>query len=210
MFLLYAKKNQLLVRRQEPVTSGSVNVYKARFEFSPDWEGLTRTAVFKAGTETKSVLLDITGECEVPWEVLVEHGRQLSVGAYGVQDGQVVLPTVWTDLGVILEGVEGGGGIRPPTPDLYEQILAALQRKGEWLDYDGQMLSLMSGDEALSTVPVASGGGEGGVSDHRLLFGRDAPRQHPIDAIVNLPDELNRIPAPVEPLTNKELEDILK
>ena len=51
MFVLYANKNQLTARKKEPVTSGSVNVYTARFEFSPDWAGLTRKAVFKAGKE---------------------------------------------------------------------------------------------------------------------------------------------------------------
>lgn len=58
MFILNANKNQLTVRQREPVTSGSVNVYTARFEFSPDWQGLTRKAVFKAGSESRTVLLD--------------------------------------------------------------------------------------------------------------------------------------------------------
>ena len=48
MFILQANKNKLAVLEREPVTSGSVNVYRARFEFSDDWEGLTRKAVFRA------------------------------------------------------------------------------------------------------------------------------------------------------------------
>lgn len=109
MTILYAHGNQLTVRKREPVTSGSVNVYPVQFEFSEDWDGLTRTAVFKAGAETRSILLDDTGKCIIPWEVLSSHGRQLTAGVYGTQDGDVVLPTVWADLGTILEGVPGDG-----------------------------------------------------------------------------------------------------
>ena len=69
MFLLYAEKNQLAVREKEPITSGSANTYRVQFEFSPDWDGLTRTACFRSGGQTISVLLDETGRCVIPWEV---------------------------------------------------------------------------------------------------------------------------------------------
>lgn len=36
MFVLYANKTQLTVRKREPVTGGGVNAYHARFELSPD------------------------------------------------------------------------------------------------------------------------------------------------------------------------------
>lgn len=163
MFELYANKTQLTVRQREPVTSGSVNAYKARFDFYPDWSGLTRTAVFKSGGEPVSVLLDETGQCVIPWEVLTSHGRQLTAGVCGMRDGEVVLPTIWANCGVILEGASVGEPARPPTPDLWRQILDALERKADGLDYDGQFLSLLSGDEALASVPIASGGGEGAV-----------------------------------------------
>ncbi len=45
MFELYAKKNQLESLRLEPVTSGSLNVCRVKFEFSDDWKGLTKTAL---------------------------------------------------------------------------------------------------------------------------------------------------------------------
>ena len=59
------------------------------------------------------------------------------------------------------------------------------------------------------SVPV-SDSGEGGASDHRLLKGRDAENQHPIEAIEGLSEELRRIPTPAEALTNEELEGLLK
>lgn len=156
MFVMYADKNKPAVRRRESVTSGSVSVYTARFEFSPDWEGMERVAVFKAGTVSRSILLDETNTCDVPWEVLKTPGVQLRVGVYGTQGGDVVLPTGWADMGKILEGVSLGGDAHPPTPDLWEQELA---QKGGALDYDGLNLSLLSGDKPLSTVQIAGGGG---------------------------------------------------
>lgn len=58
--------------------------------------------------------------------------------------------------------------------------------------------------------PEPDGGETGGVSDHRLLTGRDAADQHPIAAVTGLGKELQRIPAPVEALSNLELEELLK
>ena len=134
-----------------------MNAYTARFEFSPDWDGLARTAVFKAGKESRSILLDETNECTVPWEVLKEDGIQFQAGVCGTRGGEVVLPTIWANLGMILEGVTAGGNAQPPTPDLWEQRLDC---KGDGLDYDGLNLSLMAGDKPLSTVQIV--GGEGG------------------------------------------------
>ena len=47
MFVLYADKTQLTVRQKEPITSGSSNTYQVRFEFSPEWDGLAKAAVFQ-------------------------------------------------------------------------------------------------------------------------------------------------------------------
>lgn len=207
MFRLHADKNKLALLERESVTSGSVNVYGVSFEFSEDWTGLNKTAVFQAGCASREVLLGSSGACVVPWEVLRVPGYQLKAGVYGKQGGDVVLPTVWADLGVILEGVPAGGS-PPPSPELWEQELA---RKGDGLGYteEGE-LGLYSGDKLLSAVPVSGGGGEGGTTDHRFLSNRDADEQHPMSAIEGLEDEIRRIPAPIRPLTNSELEELLK
>lgn len=154
MFILYANKNKLTVRQREPVTSGSVNVYLCRFEFSDDWDGLTQKAVFRGSGQTRNVLLNQNGYCTIPWEVLKNPGGKLEAGGYGTHD-ETVLPTVWADLGTILQGVAPGDGTHPPTPDLWEQELS---KKGDSLYYDGLNLSLLSGEKTLSTVAIAGGG----------------------------------------------------
>ena len=207
MFRLYADKNVLTLQRREPLTSGSANVYEVLFEFSSDWEGLSRIAVFKTDRESRAIPLDASRRCTIPWEVLVNASSQLFAGVYGFRDGTVVLPTVWALLGRILEGVSPGEEARPPTPELWEQELS---NKGDTLDYTpAGELGLYAGDRLLSAVQVA-GGGEGGVSDHRLLANRDAAAQHPITSIDGLSSALERIPGPVEAITNVELEEILK
>lgn len=160
MFWLYADKNKLALLEREPVTSGSVNIYEARFEFSEDYEGLERVAVFQAGGQARNVLLGTGKTCVIPWELLRWPGYNLMAGVYGKDaGGTVVLPTVWASLGTILEGVPTNGeGARPPTPDLWEQ---ELERKGDNIDWDGLNLRLKSGDKVLSEAQVSGGGGAG-------------------------------------------------
>ena len=158
MFHLCADKTSLTARTREPVTSGSVNVYGVRFEFSEDWDGLTRTVVFKAGTVSRSILLEDSNTCVVPWEVLEDYHpfTRLMAGVYGTRDGEVVLPTVWASLGVIQEGAAPEGEMWPPTPELWRQ---ALNRKQDRLTgLPGQVVGF---DESGSAVPqdAAPGGG---------------------------------------------------
>ena len=157
MFQLYAQKNSLTCCRREPLTSGSVNVNQAQFEFSEDWSGLTKTVVFEAGSVSKPMILDGDGTCDIPWEVLITPGLRLQAGVYGKKDDELVLPTVWADLGKILPGVPTPEGDVPPTPELWQQELA---KKGDRLGYteDGD-LGLYSGKNLLSSVPVSGGGG---------------------------------------------------
>lgn len=159
MFVLYADKNQLSVREKEPVTSGSVNVYPVQFEFSEDWDGLERTAIFQAGCMEKTVSLT-GGACSVPAEVLPEPGYYLMVGLCGKQGESTVLPTIWANLGLILEGAVTGDAPEPPEPTPPpEGWQEALNSKGDNLAYtDTGELGLYAGDKLLSSVPVLGGG----------------------------------------------------
>lgn len=156
MFELYANKASLTVRRREPLTSGMVNAVTTEFEFSADWEGLTRTAVFQCGGTSKSVLLGADGQCAIPWEVLSSHGRPLMAGVCGTRGGEVVLPTVWASLGTILEGAAPAGERYPPTPELWEQELAGKQDKLRGVP--GQVVGF---DEFGNAVAQDSTGGGG-------------------------------------------------
>lgn len=193
MILLSADKNRLTVLQGETLTSGARNVFPVRFTFSADWDGLSRTAIFKAGDRAISVLLDESGTCTIPWEALDggRPNRQLLAGVYGVRDSSVVLPTVWVSLGTIQEGATPGPAAQPPTPGLYEQILARLDEKADGLRRDGGELQLLAGERVLGAAPVSCEE-LAGLSDHRLLTHRDAGNQHPIEAISGLEEIANR------------------
>lgn len=169
MFILYAEKTRLSVQKSEPVTSGSVNVYPVRFQFSPDWEGMVPTAVFRTDWKSYAVVLDQSGECVIPWEVLTKPRLRLEAGVYGTRDGDVVLPTVWADLGMVLEGAGPGEAARPPTAGAFEQVMGELAAVRELV--------------AALKAP-----------DHDSLPGRDAPDQHPIQAVAGLGEALERKP----------------
>lgn len=131
MFSLTANKVLLNLKERETVTSGSVNVYTVQFAFSSEWDGLDKTAVFQAGSDVISVVLDESQTCTIPWEVLENPRRTLYAGVYGTKDGNVVLPTIWASLGTIQQGVTTGTNTQPPTPDVYSQILAVAEKAQE-------------------------------------------------------------------------------
>lgn len=161
MFLLYANKNQLTVRQREPVTSGSVNVYMVRFEFSPDWDGMERVAVFTAAGEARTVLLDESNTCSIPWELVSQWkpGLSLFAGVYGTKGEEMVLPTVYASLGAVLQGAATDSeGTQPPTPDLWEQELGKKQDK--LTGKPGQTVGFDADGNAVAQ-DGSGGGGEG-------------------------------------------------
>lgn len=116
----------LVERRDAVITSGSVETVTAAFEFDVSWDGFTKTAIFAAGDTVTRVLLDDTGVCTVPWEVLTD-ARQLTVGVVGM-DGDRVLPSVRVPV-FVAEGIyTSGTAPEAPTPDVYEQLVALAQQ----------------------------------------------------------------------------------
>ncbi len=140
MIVLRAQKSTLQVEHTEEITSGSVGVCTCQFVFSPDWDGLSRTAVFYAGAMKKSAVLDSDNCCQIPWEVLEIPLRQLYAGVYGTRDGSIVLPTTWACLGEIQKGAVPGEASEEPTPGAYDQIAGVAQQLLEDADagrFDG-------------------------------------------------------------------------
>ena len=85
----------------ELLTAGMSKAVTVEFVFSPEWDGLTKTAVFSNGKTTVDVLAaSWDGDTvPVPHEVLAVPGRHARVGVYGANESGVILPTVWVSLG---------------------------------------------------------------------------------------------------------------
>lgn len=154
MFRFYAKKVVLELNQREVITSGSVNVYQCQFQFDNAWDGLEKTAVFQAGNDTISTILDETGMCIIPWEVLQDAKRTLYAGVYGTKNGNVVLPTIWASCGEIKEGVNPGESTQPPTPSVYDQILGNIGNLEDLQTTDKNSLV-----DAINEVYETGGGG---------------------------------------------------
>lgn len=73
------------------------------------WDGLQKTVVFR-GCVTKYVL-NAGSEVVIPTEVVSRAGTQLYMGVYGVDAaGNVIIPTVWTALGLIRSSAAPSSG----------------------------------------------------------------------------------------------------
>jgi len=114
------------ITEQEVLTSGMIG-RQIRLEFTQDWNGLARTAVFTAGNVTRDVLC--TGETvAIPAEVMEKPLVPLYVGVYGVgADGLPAIPTVRVNCGEIKPGVDPSGDPgTEPTPGLWEQLTGVI------------------------------------------------------------------------------------
>ena len=154
MIQLHAEKNCLTVVEPELLTSGSVNVNMVSIEFSADWDGLSRVAVFASSTTQISIALDSTNQCFIPWECLVTPNLNLRVGVYGMQGTTIVLPTIWASLGIIRPGVTTGAEPSPPTPDAYQKVLAEIGNLEDLTTADKSSLVA-----AINEVHETGGGG---------------------------------------------------
>ena len=99
------------------VVAKSRNYLQCKFCFCDDWSEATKTAVFvSASGETYNVLLE-NDSCLVPWEV-IEHPH-FTVSVFGgdrITANKVVVK-------VMKCGYCEGETPKPPTPDIYTQIL---------------------------------------------------------------------------------------
>ena len=139
MFYFTVNKNEIIMTESETITSGSVNAYECKFDFSEDWEGLAKTVTFRAGYVKISVILDSTNMCSIPWEVLEKDAVQLYCGVRGTvtaydEEEDAIIPTVYCLLGTIRKGTELGDNAAPPEPSVVDQLVSRI----EALDADKQ------------------------------------------------------------------------
>ena len=81
-----------------PIPAGLIGA-TVTFRFEDDvWKSLTKTVCFR-GAASKDVV-GVEDIVTIPGEVLAESGRRIAVGVYGTNaDKQVVIPTLWAELG---------------------------------------------------------------------------------------------------------------
>ena len=135
MFKVKTNKSVLKVIEREPLASGASKIYGVTFTFDSEWDGLVKTAIFKAGEISISVLIE-KDYCDVPWEVLARENSNefLWIGVFGADKTGIILPTIWNQLGVIQPGAELSESGKNPTPAVVAQIYAAAKGAEEKAD----------------------------------------------------------------------------
>lgn len=143
----------------ELLTAGMSKAVTVQFVFSPEWDGLTKTAVFSNGKTTVDVLAaNWDGDTvPVPHEVLAVPGRHARVGVYGADESGVVLPTVWVSLGKVQPGADpSGDASADPSLPVWAQLQKQIGDLDNLKTYNkGNLVDAIN--EARS-----SGGGSGG------------------------------------------------
>lgn len=99
--------------QSEPLTSGMVG-QPIHFEYSHDFDGLAVTAVFTDGKNTVDVV-NPGNECVIPHEVLTTVGAMVKVGIYAVKGNELVIPTIYAHIGVVLKGADPSGDVSADT-----------------------------------------------------------------------------------------------
>lgn len=83
MFNVSANNTKLTVDDRDILTQGSVNAFCVCFDFSEEWEGLEKTALFRVGNTTMNAPVDEYNHCIIPREMLLEPNRHLNMCVYG-------------------------------------------------------------------------------------------------------------------------------
>lgn len=126
MVLIEINGTNAVVRKSAILTKGLVGATVA-FRFDENWDGLSKTAVFRQGNVVKDCLL-ADGTAVIPWEVMQIIGIPVSVGVYGTNaDGTVVIPTIWAKTDPVRDGADPSGDESiEPAPGVWEQMQAQI------------------------------------------------------------------------------------
>lgn len=104
------------------ITSGGKKEVRVEFSFDALWNGLGKTAIFYRDKSLVYHALLQDDACMIPWAVMMEPGR-LYIGVYGANGETVrtseVLPMI------VEQGAVAAASSMEPTPNIYQQILAA-------------------------------------------------------------------------------------
>ena len=132
MILLFNIDNQrIITANSRYVVADSREYLRARFVFSGDWDGCTKTAIFAGKDGTYEVLLT-NDECTVPHEVLT--GR-FGVSVFGI-NGNTRITTDTAYIAVHQSGFAEGETPSDPTPTVYEQLLNEIEENKQSAEAD--------------------------------------------------------------------------
>ena len=121
-------KTSLQISSRETLATGNVNSLYVNFRFLGGWDNLAKTAIFKNGSNSISVLLN-SDICPIPWEVLQNAG-ELYVSLRGTtSDDELVLCTENALIGNVKPSLAAAivAEHREATPDVIDTLVSDVE-----------------------------------------------------------------------------------
>lgn len=125
------------------VPSDRVNSVTVKFTFSKEWEGLLCVAQFNQDGECKNQVIDENGECKIPVEIGIGY---VALTVFGTKEnGESYRATTIPYVFEVYDSkfCSDGETPIPPTPDLYDQLIAKFLEQVTFPPFDDD-LSLTS------------------------------------------------------------------
>ena len=175
MILLFTIDHQRIdTSNTRYVVTDSREYLRAKFIFTPDWDGCEKTAIF-SGTEKAYEVLLTGDECTVPHEVL---GGRFGVSVFGI-NGDMRITTDTAYITAHQSGFAEGETPSDPTPTVYEQLLGKInvvadtanaelaEHEAGFNHPDGCVTTEKIADYSITTVKIA----QGAVNNNRIMNG---------------------------------------
>lgn len=168
--MIFAKINGQSIRiRYDEVVSDSVEYLKVKFEYSDDWTGYTKTAVFTNEALDKSVavvmeegspLYIAENTCLVPYEVI--KAPEFRVSVFGIK-GESLITASAGYVEVVASGYCEGDEPSAPTESEYQQIINIMS--------DTQSIAQSVREDADSDAFKGEKGDKGDTGDSGVYVG---------------------------------------
>lgn len=132
MIKVYCNGTRIQCLRQGELTVGMAGA-PIEFDFSEEWNGLTKIAVFRCDG-ARDVLLSESGEAIVPHEILTVPGMDVEVGVHAIREDGTTWPspTTYCKIGRVKAGADPTGDESyPPTPDIGQQVIKIATRAAD-------------------------------------------------------------------------------
>lgn len=131
--------NKQIINRvdtEKPV-SDSIDYLYAHFNYlSDEWQNKVVTAIFTKNGKSYKMLLDDTGTCLVPWEV-VQEGGDVFVSC----SCDTLVTATSSRVHIQKSGYVGDGeNTQEPTPNIYDQLTGQFQNLKDFVEEELQVI----------------------------------------------------------------------
>lgn len=160
-------KQIITILDADPKVSGSENIYAIECDFSDDWEGYTKAAVFRSYTgdfEPVLMAIDIDNKAMIPSSVLQNPGT-IQIGISGVTPA-TRKPTAWSDPIEIIEGAYGGEYVPEPDPDIWQQFSFLIEEIAELAN------NAIAAADRIADMTVSAAAGDTAGVEKKIIDGK--------------------------------------